>query len=151
MREIARAAGVSTMTVSRVLKNHPHHNPETAERVRTVARAMGYRPNPLESALMSQRVRQHGTRASANLAIIDPRADQPSDNAVFVRGALRRAEAQGYLARVYPYAPHETSPARLREILTYRAVRGIVLLPLPVGQPPWMTKPSMTRWKMSPS
>ncbi len=134
LRDIAAATGVSAITVSRILRNHPHHNPETAERVRRIAEEMGYRPNPLVSALMSQRVRQHGTRATANLAILDPRHDTPAANADYISGALRRARTQGYFAHVYPYVPAETPPARLREILTARAVRGIVMMPVAVGE-----------------
>ena len=54
MRDIARAAGVSQSTVSRVLNEVPTRVPiaaETRERVTLTARRLGYRPNPLARGL----------------------------------------------------------------------------------------------------
>lgn len=133
LRAIAEAAGVSVMTVSRALRGSPLQNKATRERIQRLAREMGWKPNPLVSALMSQRARQHGTRATANLAILDPRSDVPKANRDHINGCLRRAADLGYHADVFPYQPEDTSPARLREILLARGVQGIVLMPLPVG------------------
>ena len=54
MRDIAREAGVSQSTVSRVLNDAPTRVPiaaETRERVTLAARRLGYRPNPLARGL----------------------------------------------------------------------------------------------------
>jgi DNA-binding LacI/PurR family transcriptional regulator len=54
MRDIARAAGVSQSTVSRVLNDAPTSvpiAPETRARVLQAARDLGYRPNPLARGL----------------------------------------------------------------------------------------------------
>ncbi|MGY5765132.1 LacI family DNA-binding transcriptional regulator [Brachybacterium sp. DNPG3] len=45
MRDVAREAGVSTMTVSNVLNDRPHVRPETRDRVMTAVAALGYRLN----------------------------------------------------------------------------------------------------------
>ena len=45
MADIARMAGVSSSTVSRALKDAPDIGAETKERVRMVARQLGYQPN----------------------------------------------------------------------------------------------------------
>jgi DNA-binding LacI/PurR family transcriptional regulator len=58
MRDVARAAGVSQSTVSRVLSGAPTVvpiAPETRERVATAARRLGYRPNPLARGLRGAR------------------------------------------------------------------------------------------------
>lgn len=58
MQDIARAAGVSQSTVSRVLNDTPTSVPiavDTRERVREVARRLGYRPNPLARGLRGAR------------------------------------------------------------------------------------------------
>jgi DNA-binding LacI/PurR family transcriptional regulator len=58
MQDIARAAGVSQSTVSRVLNDAPTSVPiavETRERVREVAERLGYRPNPLARGLRGAR------------------------------------------------------------------------------------------------
>lgn len=58
MQDIARAAGVSQSTVSRVLNDTPTSVPiaaETRERVQEVAKRLGYRPNPLARGLRGAR------------------------------------------------------------------------------------------------
>jgi len=55
MREVAVAAGVSPMTVSRVLTGRGYVADETAARVRVAFEQMGYRPNPVARLLRAQR------------------------------------------------------------------------------------------------
>ena len=45
IRDVAREAGVSYQTVSRVLNDSPNLRPETRERVQRVIEELGYRPN----------------------------------------------------------------------------------------------------------
>ena len=61
---IAERAGVSRMTVSRVLRGEAIVLPQTRDRVLRIARDLGYRPNPLVRALMAQR--RAGGAASAS-------------------------------------------------------------------------------------
>ncbi|MFM9168120.1 MAG: LacI family DNA-binding transcriptional regulator, partial [Verrucomicrobiota bacterium] len=49
---IAAAAGVSTMTVSRVLRNARHVASGTRERVLVAAKALDYRPDPHLARMM---------------------------------------------------------------------------------------------------
>jgi LacI family transcriptional regulator len=51
IQEVARLAGVSHPTVSRALAGHRDISPETVERVRQAALAVGYRPNLFAQAL----------------------------------------------------------------------------------------------------
>ena len=55
IREVAKAAGVSTQTVSRVINNRPDVAPDTFERVRQVIADTGYRPNMLARGLTQGR------------------------------------------------------------------------------------------------
>ena len=58
MQDIAKAAGVSQSTVSRVLNDTPTSVPiaaDTRERVQEVATRLGYRPNPLARGLRGAR------------------------------------------------------------------------------------------------
>src|SRR5579863_156015 len=51
IRQVARACGVSPMTVSFVLNNHPGQvSEETRERVMRAVREMGYRPTAVKAA-----------------------------------------------------------------------------------------------------
>lgn len=56
LRDVAAAAGVSEMTVSRVLRNRGDVAAATREAVTTAARTLGYVPNRIAGGLASQRV-----------------------------------------------------------------------------------------------
>lgn len=51
IREVAKAAGVSTQTVSRVLNNRPDVAPETRKHVQRVITELGYAPNVIARSL----------------------------------------------------------------------------------------------------
>ena len=55
IRQIAKLAGVSRSSVSRVLNNHPNVSPETREQVQTVITQTGYQPDPFARSLSSRR------------------------------------------------------------------------------------------------
>ena len=55
MKEIADLANVSRGTVDRVLNNRGSVNPQTAEKVRQIARTLGYKPNRAGMALAAQK------------------------------------------------------------------------------------------------
>src|SRR5579884_1683304 len=55
--DIARKAGVSIATVSRVLNNKPYVDPETRERVLRVVEEVGFVPSVIASGLASGRSR----------------------------------------------------------------------------------------------
>lgn len=58
MQDVARAAGVSPITVSRALRGERAVAPELAERARAAAEQLGYVPDPAARALASQRSSQ---------------------------------------------------------------------------------------------
>jgi DNA-binding LacI/PurR family transcriptional regulator len=60
IKDIARVACVSHSTVSRALQNPAAVNPRTVDRIRQIARSMGYRPNVIARSLATQRTRTIG-------------------------------------------------------------------------------------------
>ena len=60
IRQVATLAGVSHMTVSRVLNDHPSIAPATRERVLEVMRELNYRPNSAARALASRKTNRIG-------------------------------------------------------------------------------------------
>jgi len=62
MADVAKLAGVSHQTVSRVINGHSSLRPETRERVEEAIRQLGYRPNTAARALV--------TRRSATIGVI---------------------------------------------------------------------------------
>ncbi len=64
IRDVARLAGVSYQTVSRVLNNSEALRPETKQRVLEVIDQIGYRPNQAARALVTSRSRTIGVLTS---------------------------------------------------------------------------------------
>lgn len=85
--DIAREAGVSPSTVSRVFSRPERVGVETAQRIRDAATALGYRINPLARALPTGRT---GTLGLLLSDITNPVYFE------LVRGAGRIASAEGY-------------------------------------------------------
>lgn len=64
IRDVARLAGVSHQTVSRVLNNHPSIRPETKKRVQDAIGVLDYKPNAAARALVTSRTRTIGVLAA---------------------------------------------------------------------------------------
>ncbi|MEW2305544.1 LacI family DNA-binding transcriptional regulator [Streptomyces sp. NPDC006655] len=71
MTDVARIAGVSQQTVSRVLNDHPNVRPATRERVLAAVRELGYRPNAAARTLATRRTRTLGV-VSFNTTLYGP-------------------------------------------------------------------------------
>ncbi len=55
IKQVAKAAGVSTQTVSRVINDRPDVSPDTRERIQQVIVEMDYQPSALARSLIQQR------------------------------------------------------------------------------------------------
>lgn len=64
IKQVAREAGVSTQTISRVINDHPDVSPETRRRVREIVARLGYHPNAIARSLSRQRTHTLGVVAS---------------------------------------------------------------------------------------
>jgi DNA-binding LacI/PurR family transcriptional regulator len=71
MADVARIAGVSHQTVSRVLHDHPNVRATTRERVLAAVRELGYRPNAAARTLATRRTRTLGV-ISFNTTLYGP-------------------------------------------------------------------------------
>jgi LacI family transcriptional regulator len=87
IRDVARRAGVSAMTVSRVINRSPSVSPETRSRVEQAIAELGYIPSRLARGLSAQRTR--------TLAVIVPDVANPFFTLI-VRGAEDVARRTGY-------------------------------------------------------
>ena len=132
IRDIARAAGVSPSSVSRALSSGSKLRPANRQKILTVADKLGYRRNPLISALLTHVRRRSGRPAHASLALVagyahDQEWAESSSNLELWRGASRRAEQLGYrIDRIWLGAP-AMSANRVRSILKNRGIRGVIL------------------------
>jgi DNA-binding LacI/PurR family transcriptional regulator len=136
IREIARSLGLSHTTVSEALRDSPRVNPATRRRVQKAAKAVGYRPNPLAGALMSEMRRARSGTFRGVLAILDldgPENRPASSNRYhreLARGASVRAAELGFKAETIVTGTQGISDSRLDTILTARGIRGLLLLPI---------------------
>ncbi len=134
LNAVADAAGVSAMTVSRVLRNAPHVSGETRQRVIAAARKLGYRPNPEIARLMTivRSAKRRGVRAAIGVIRDDNPGDELHDRAyqyVSTQDIQRRAERHGYRAEEFLLGRDGLTPGRLNSILLARGVEGIIVSP----------------------
>jgi DNA-binding LacI/PurR family transcriptional regulator len=87
MSDVARLAGVSHQTVSRVLNGHPSVSPQTRDRVLRAVRQLNYRPNAMARGLAGRRSRVLGV-VSFDTILYGPAAT--------LLGIERAARAAGY-------------------------------------------------------
>ncbi len=87
MSDVAREAGVSLMTVSRVVNGKGEVSPATRQRVAQVIERLGYRPSGIARGLV--------TRRTGTLGLVVPDIANPFFSEV-ARGAEHVAHAQGY-------------------------------------------------------
>ncbi|MCK9792441.1 LacI family DNA-binding transcriptional regulator [Isoptericola sp. 4D.3] len=102
IRQVAELAGVSHMTVSRVLNDHPHIREATRRRVEEAIEALGYRPSMTARALATQRSRRIGVLVESALTF------GPTSTLYAVESAAR---ASGYeVSSVLLRAGEEITP-----------------------------------------
>ena len=87
IKEVAQVAGVSTMTVSRVINGRPDVAPQTRQRVRQVIQQLGYQPSALARSLIQQRSYTLGV-VVAGLKYLGPSRT--------LNGIAAKAETMGY-------------------------------------------------------
>jgi LacI family transcriptional regulator len=138
MKHVAAAADVSVMTVSLALRGDSSIPPATQRRVNDAARRIGYRPNPLVSALMAGLRGRHPRGRGAHLiAYVDSFGDRTTaqQRASLLRyrnGASAAAERHGYRLQDFSVGHSGLTPPRLEQVLQARGIRGLVLAPFPV-------------------
>ena len=122
--DVARAAGVSTATVSRALRGLPNVTPATRAKVREVATALGYVASPSAASLASGRTRTIG--------LISPWINRWFFANV-IEGAERALRAQGFDVLLYTFdiqrhrGRPRVDPDVLRRELKKASERGIAV------------------------
>lgn len=137
LRAIAREAGYALVTVSYALRDHPRVQEATRREIQAVAQRMGYRPNPLVTAVMahvrSANPLQHGGTIAC-LARWAEAAEELNLTAValFLRGAHQRAESLGWRINEIACDYDALRGPRLAQILINRGIHGVLVGPLPL-------------------
>ena len=118
VRDVARLAGVSSQTVSRVINEHPNIRPETRARVIDAMAALDYRVNNAARAL--------GTRTTRTLGVIasDAALYGPAVGIAALEAAARAAGR--WVATTYADAGDEASVTDAARHLLAQGVDGMI-------------------------
>lgn len=126
---VAERAGVSAMTVSRVLRNSPKVSAEVRRRVTEAARAVGYKPDPHMARLMHL-VRERKERAiQSTIAVIRDECPDTPYRFVSVKDVEARASQHGYGAEEFVLGRNGMSAERLMKIFRARNIEGVIATP----------------------
>lgn len=122
--DVARAAGVSTATVSRALRDLPGVSASTRTRVLEVARGLGYAPSASASSLASGHTRTIG--------VLTPWIRRWFHGSV-TEGIERTLRAEGFDALLYSFErAHGGERNRLDPFVLRRRVDAVLVVGMPV-------------------
>jgi DNA-binding LacI/PurR family transcriptional regulator len=120
MADVAKLAGVSHQTVSRVINDSAHVRPETKQRVLAAMRQLEYRPNPAARALVT------GRSGTLGVVSFDTTLYGPASTLFAVEQA---AHAAGYFITIVSLlALDRTSVLGAVERLRVQGVDGILVI-----------------------
>ncbi|MEO7600332.1 MAG: LacI family DNA-binding transcriptional regulator [Opitutus sp.] len=137
LQDVANKTGVHRSTVSLALREHASIPPATRARIKSMAEELGYRANPLVTALMKSRrtglqvkhaVLAYVTNHSTRFGWRPPELEQPN----FFPGAVERAKDFGFKLEHFWMAEPGMRPERFGDILRARGIHGIMVGRLPV-------------------
>lgn len=120
IRDVARLAGVSYQTVSRVLNDSPSLRPETRQRVQEVIEEIGYRPNAAARALVTSKSQTIGVLIASR-----PGAYGVQTMLFQIEEAARDA---GYSLSVATTPSDETAVRQALDRLMSQAVEAVIVL-----------------------
>lgn len=121
MRDVARVAGVSLKTVSRVVNNEPGVRPETTERVTAAIEQLGFRRNDLARSLRPG-------QSSSTLGLVIGDVGNPFFSAI-TRAVEEVARENGYLLVAGSSGEDPIHERELVTTLLARRAEGILLVP----------------------
>jgi LacI family transcriptional regulator len=134
--DVARRAGVSTATVSRVLAGLGGAGPETRERVLVAARALGYRPSGVARSLK--------LRTTQTLGLIITDIENPFFPQL-VRAVEDVAREHGFALLLCNATDDEEREAAYLDLLVDRRVDGVVIAVSGLGDRhrDWLAEPPL--------
>jgi LacI family transcriptional regulator len=132
LADIAKKAKVHVTTVSMALRNHPRLPEKTKKRIKALAKKMGYKPDPLLTALAAYRTRSKTPRFQSTIAYLTNWATEwgwknATAHLEFFTGAEKAAHELGFkLEHFWLHAP-DLNEMRLNRILRNRGIGGLIL------------------------
>lgn len=132
MARVASEVGVSTSTVSRALRNDPRISTEKRSLIKAAAEKLGYRPNPMISALMLNRGKQSRRSAMNTIALLTDYGGGESWKSKDVcrweyAGLMKRADELGFRLEEFAVADFGGDLEKLENVLRNRGIQGMIL------------------------
>jgi DNA-binding LacI/PurR family transcriptional regulator len=133
IRLIAKKSGFSTWSVSRALNGNHGVNTATGKKIRKIAETLGYKPNPIVSAVMSRnRSSRNRVGYNGNLAIVSAYREDKKPlpfHEEIIRAAQQRATELSFHVDQFLVGHDGLTVPRLGKILLARGIHGILDLP----------------------
>jgi len=136
LEDIAQVAGLTKMTVSLALRDEPRIPEATRQRIKQIAKRLGYRPDPALNALNAYR-RQHAKRHfTGSIGFInafpEPLGRTPLRYyAQYFAGAKRRGAELGFVVEEFWLRDEGMNENSLHRILRSRGINTVILGPFP--------------------
>jgi len=132
MRDLAKLAGVSVMTVSLALRKSPKISDSTRKRIERLAAKTGYRINPLVSAQMASIRAKRLIKYEATIGLL---VDTPAQGMGIgikgvIDGVLKACSHSGFGCDLFDLADKKFSPKRMNQILKSRGICGLIQAPM---------------------
>ncbi|MFO7726669.1 MAG: LacI family DNA-binding transcriptional regulator [Oceanipulchritudo sp.] len=137
VRDIAEEVGLHFTTVAEALRGSSRIKEATRLRVEEAARRLGYRPDPILSALSAYRSSNMRSSFQGVLVWINGFSEKDffnQDHTFYgdcYQGALERAKMLGYKLEVFWIGEKRMSGKRASNILKARSILGIIVGPMP--------------------
>jgi LacI family transcriptional regulator len=136
---VARLVGVHHSTVSRALRHSPSIPEATRAKIEAAARELGYRPDPMLSALANRKLVRDQPAYRATIAwLTNFETARGWINGIhssgYHRGAAERGETLGFVLDEIWTRERGQGPESLSRILRARGIRGVLLPPQPSPQ-----------------
>lgn len=131
IRDVAKAAGVSVTTVSRVLNRYADVSAKTRQKVLRVIEELGYQPNAVARGLVKKRTRTIG------LVVSDLTKSRSGHHFMFdvLIGVNDRAQAYGYDVILFSTSPTAQEKTSYLDFVRQRRVDGVIVMGIRLNDP----------------
>ncbi len=139
IRDVAEKVRMHHTTVSLALRDSPLLKKSTREKIQATAEELGYRPDPMLSALTAYRQSKRKASFHAVIAWINNWPDRAALMAVptyrsYFDGAFACASKLGYALQEFWLHEKDMTAAKLQRILHARNISGLLIAPQPSSQ-----------------
>ncbi|MEO0508424.1 MAG: LacI family DNA-binding transcriptional regulator [Verrucomicrobiota bacterium] len=132
MSDIAQRLGVSPSTVSRALSGSTRISESRRKEILEMVEQLGYRPNPMVSALMKNRLKRSEDVEIGTIALITDYASEGGWQTKDVcrweyEGLMARAGEMGFKVEEFALSDYGDDPLKLEKVLHVRGIKGVLL------------------------